>query len=95
MADTIPVQTLNDVAYQNINTLSGINAGISLSIQNQSKYALVKLVVQTDQPDVDADNFVLVSARSEFPALVSSGNNSIWGLAVRTRSIDIGVQEIA
>jgi hypothetical protein len=95
MSDTIPIQSLNTTEYKNLNTLSGIPTGASMSVQNQSELAWVRLSISETQPDLDTENYILVAPDPKFPAIISSGGNDVWARSQEFfNSVPVGIQEV-
>lgn len=76
MADTLPAVKLTDSGYQSCVVLSGIAAGTSISIQNQTT-GYVHVAISATQP---VEDFIgeLIPPKPEAKAYISAGENTVW-----------------
>jgi len=74
---TIPVISLDPEQYVDANTLSGVTVGTDMRLQNLSS-GYVKLVIGATQPALDANNYIVIPNKVEYPADVLSETETVW-----------------
>ena len=79
MADTIPDISVTHTEYADVNTLSSIGVGSSMSIQNKEDSEFI-IQVSASQPASSSKAGYILGPRKS--AVVSSGENKVWAIGV-------------
>lgn len=77
MSDTLDNIRLTKDSYKDINTLSGIPVGSSISLQNQSN-EFMRVSIGSSQPSVDSLKYFLLKDDISVTATIPAGENRVW-----------------
>lgn len=86
MATTIPDVLLDNTAYQNINTLSGIAVGTKVILQFKGSGS-IRLQIKPTQPIVNSMDGVQLSTLEFY--IVDSGESTIWARGTGRLSVQV------
>ncbi len=86
MSNTIPDVILDNTAYQNINTLSGIAVGTKVILQFKGSGS-IRLQIKPTQPVVNSMDGVQLSTLEFY--IVDSGESTIWARGTGRLSVQV------
>lgn len=86
MSNTLPDVILDNVSYQNINTLSGIPVGTKVILQFKGSGS-IRLQIKPTQPIVNSMDGVQLSTLEFY--IVDSGESTIWARGTGRLSVQV------
>ncbi len=86
MSNTLPDVILDNVSYQNINTLSGIPVGTKVILQFKGSGS-IRLQIKPTQPVVNSMDGVQLSTLEFY--IVDSGESTIWARGTGRLSVQV------
>lgn len=95
MSDTLPDVEVDDTAFVDINTTTGIAVGTALIIDNKSNYPVL-LQVSATQPSATSEDGVLLAPFPNENSVKSvlAGGNTIWARCYRQGVAKLSVQDV-